>query len=145
MSLPKEISDMTNYAISAERRGRPAERNRYTTLVIALARIVKAMQLPKAGPGEYLTTAGHRFCDFYDGPSPLELFDAGRWAECAHACVFMIYRTGDAALALRCLEDDCVIHELLHLACGVPVCTHNGMDGVRAQVAAITPPNLQAA
>ena len=77
-------------------------------------------------PGEYRTTAGRafHFDGWPPGESPIELFDAGKWLECLHACMF-------AASRRELLEDDHLLHELVHLALGIDICTHNTMAGLR--------------
>lgn len=84
-------------------------------------------------PCEYRTAAGHAF--IFDGwpagESPLELFDAGKWLECLHACMFATSRR-------VLLEDDQLLHELVHLALGIDICTHNTMAGLREAVKGLT-------
>lgn len=82
--------------------------------------------------GGYHTSRGRlfTFVGWPDGGTPLELFDAGRWLECLHACMFSASRLQD-------LEDDGVLHELVHLALGVEICTHTSMTALRGQVEAL--------
>lgn len=149
MSLPTEIADLANmlthFALLAQKRGQRAEMHRYTQLTIQLAKVVGLLEPKPLPTGYYRTAAGRKFTLGYDGPSPLQLFDEQRWAECAHACAYLISLRGDPELALRSLQDDALIHELLHLACGIEICTHNGRGNVRSMVADITPVHLQAA
>jgi hypothetical protein len=84
--------------------------------------------------GEYRTTAGRSFAfsGWPPGESPLELFDAGKWLECLHACMF-------AASRRELLEDDQLLHELVHLALGIDICTHNTMAGLREECVRLCP------
>ncbi|MDV3101761.1 Lar family restriction alleviation protein [Burkholderia cenocepacia] len=82
--------------------------------------------------GEYTTTRGrtYSFNGWPAGGRPTELFDAGKWAECLHASMFAASRRRDPAD----IEDDGPLHELTHLICGVPMCTHNTLDRLRDEV-----------
>lgn len=64
------------------------------------------------------------------GGRPTDHFDQGRWADCLHACLFAASLRRNPAD----IEDDGPIHELSHLVCGIPICTHNTMEGLREQV-----------
>ena len=77
---------------------------------------------------EYLTTAGHAygFHGWDEGDSPLENFDRGEWLKCLHGCMF--------ALSRVMLEDDQLLHELVHLALGIEISVHNSMAGLRERV-----------
>lgn len=81
---------------------------------------------------EYLTSRGRRFSfdGWPDGGRPTELFDLGQWAACLHACMFAASRRANVAD----IEDDGPLHELIHLICGIPVCTHGSMDDLRRQI-----------
>lgn len=77
--------------------------------------------------GDYRTSRGREY-SFYrwdPGESPTELFDAGRWLECLHACMVVASKND--------LEDDAILHELVHLALGIPICQHGDMEGLRAR------------
>lgn len=80
---------------------------------------------------DYRTTAGRAFGfeGWANGDSPLEHFDAGRWLECLHGCMF--------AASRLLYEDDQLLHELVHLALGIDICTHTTMEELRAQVEAL--------
>lgn len=82
--------------------------------------------------GGYRTSRGRlfTFVGWPAGGTPLELFDAGRWLECLHACMFAASRRAD-------LEDDGLLHELVHLELGLAICTHSTMADLREQVLAL--------
>jgi hypothetical protein len=82
--------------------------------------------------GEYTTTRGrtYSFSGWPAGGRPTELFDAVKWAECLHASMFAASRRRDPAD----IEDDGPLHELTHLICGVPMCTHNTLERLRGEV-----------
>lgn len=88
---------------------------------------------------EYQTPTGAVYGEDYFGPLPLELFDAGSYLECAHACTFLLYRAGNAQAALNALCDDAYLHELLHLALGLTICTHGSMERLREEIASLMP------
>lgn len=77
------------------------------------------------------------FRGFYPGESPLELFDAGNWLACMHAVMVGVYVVNDVGRAWRVMSDDGALHELLHLACGIQICTHSSMAEIRMQIAEI--------
>ncbi|HHV7520171.1 TPA: hypothetical protein ACUNF5_001619 [Burkholderia orbicola] len=81
---------------------------------------------------QYTTTRGrtYSFNGWPAGGRPTELFDAGKWADCLHASMFAASRRRDPAD----IEDDGPLHELTHLICGVPMCTHNTLERLRGEV-----------
>ena len=44
-----------------------------------------------------------------------------------------------AASRRELLEDDQLLHELVHLALGIDICTHNTMAGLREECARLCP------
>lgn len=92
------------------------------------------MRVNENQPGTYRTRCGAVFTAQYRGPSPMDLFDLGDYIACAHACAFLIGRLRDPERALMALEDDGLLHELLHLASGIPVCTFHAPADIRVQV-----------
>lgn len=66
--------------------------------------------------------------------SPLELFDQERWAECAHTCVYLLWRTQDPQRALAAMNDERFLHELLHLASNAEISTHNHLANIREEI-----------
>ncbi|WP_340700849.1 hypothetical protein [Burkholderia cenocepacia] len=87
---------------------------------------------PSIADGIIRTSRGRAYVlsDWPAGGRPTDHFDQGRWADCLHACLF--------AASLRRnpsdIEDDGPVHELVHLVCGIPICTHNTMENLRHQV-----------
>ncbi|MBR8344180.1 hypothetical protein [Burkholderia ambifaria] len=83
--------------------------------------------------GDYWTSRGRRFSflGWPEGGRPTDLFDREDWVGCLHACMFAASRRANPAD----LEDDGPLHELVHLACGLSLCTHNSMDLLREQIA----------
>lgn len=81
---------------------------------------------------EYTTARGRKysFGGWPPGGSPTELFDAEKWAECLHATMFAASLRRNPAD----LEDDGPLHELVHLICGVPICTHNTLERLREDI-----------
>jgi len=85
---------------------------------------------------DYRTARGRRFgfMGWAPGESPLEQFDAGNWVACLHACLLCFSALEDAEKTQEAIEDDGLLHELVHLASGVDICTHAGMADLREQV-----------
>lgn len=74
---------------------------------------------------DYRGSKGGAYNTTYSGPTPVELFDAGDWIGCVHACAFVLFAMGDAGRALAALDDESYFHELIHRAAGVEACTAN--------------------
>jgi hypothetical protein len=87
----------------------------------------------------YRTSAGHafEFSGWSLGESPLDHFDAGRWLECAHGVCLALSRHHDVNCAALAVEDDGLLHELIHLALGIDICTHTNTTELRGKVAAL--------
>lgn len=83
---------------------------------------------------DYRGSKGGAYNTTYSGPTPVELFDAGRVAECLHACAFMLFALKDAGRAWGALDDEGLMHELVHLVVGIDISTHNRHDNIRAEV-----------
>jgi hypothetical protein len=93
-------------------------------------------QQPRQGRGAEGGTGYHQgsplsFSGYRSGETPLELFDAGRWLECLHGCMIGITVTHEH------IEDDGVLHELVHLALGIPICHQSSMGYIRDEVGKI--------
>ncbi len=84
----------------------------------------------------YRGSKGGAYNTTYSGATPVELFDAGDWLGCVHACAFVLFAIGDADRALAALDDESYVHELIHLAAGVEACTANRHrpEAIRAEV-----------
>lgn len=85
---------------------------------------------------EYLTSRG-RLYSFSGWPpyeEPLQCFDDSDWLRCLHGCMLALALLADAERTQLAIEDDGLAHELLHLATGVGLCTHNTYAGLRAEV-----------
>lgn len=87
----------------------------------------------------YITSKerAYSFTGWRPGETPLDHFDAKRWLECAHSlCVCLDLATPITEIA-KAVEDDGVLHELLHLALGIEICTHNTLSEIRTEVAVL--------
>lgn len=94
---------------------------------------------------QYKTTQGrtYDFSGWEPGESPLELFDKQEWLKCLHACMLCtsfthkLYKddlqTQDD-IAAEFIDDDGLLHELCHRACGLDICTHNSLEDLRKEV-----------
>lgn len=69
------------------------------------------------------------------GETPVELFDQARWPECLHATIQAFNVIDDPAETQAAVTDTGLLHELVHLACGVATCTHHNKSDLRQQLA----------
>lgn len=81
----------------------------------------------------YRTSRGHLFgfSDWPEGESPLELFDKREWLKCLHSTMFVLSRSKIEQIDI---EDDGILHELIHLSLGVDICTHQTLSDLREQL-----------
>lgn len=88
---------------------------------------------------DYLTSSGaqYSFSGWNPGESPLECWDDKEWLKCLHACMFCLSMIKASQMALQAIEDDGLLHELVHLADGVDICTHGSMAALREKVIAL--------
>lgn len=68
------------------------------------------------------------------GDDPLELFDAGRFGECLHATLQAYSVIDHPTLTHNAVTDTGLLHELAHLATGVPINLHNSQEGLRVEL-----------
>lgn len=73
---------------------------------------------------DYLTSSGRRYSYSPGGPTAVQLFEQGKYAECLHLLMFY-FQFAPADLARGALEDDGVLHELLHLVTGIETAIGN--------------------
>lgn len=66
--------------------------------------------------------------------TPQELFDKGDYVACLHATIQIYNIANDPKASQAALEDTGVIHELVHLACGIPTWTHRTHEELRAML-----------
>ena len=87
---------------------------------------------------DYKTSKGrlYSFDGWQPDDSPLEHFDQKNWLKCLHGVCFMLSHF-DANEVKQSLEDDGILHELIHLSLGVEICTHQDLEYLRACVADI--------
>lgn len=82
----------------------------------------------------YRGSKGGAYNTTYSGATPVELFDAGRYGECLHACAFILHTLRDPARVWHALDDEAVLHELIHLVVGIDISTHNTIKNIRNEV-----------
>ncbi|WP_238913781.1 hypothetical protein [Achromobacter insolitus] len=84
----------------------------------------------------YRTPAGvlYEFHGWPVGQSPSECWRAGDWLGCLHGCVLCFFLLGDYRATQAAVADDGLLHELVHLASGTPICTHTGHEQLADQV-----------
>lgn len=78
---------------------------------------------------DYTTTKGNAFSfiGFNEGESISEFFMRGEYLKAAHAASFVLGTFCHPEACKMALEDDGIVHELIHLALGIDQCTHTLM------------------
>jgi len=91
---------------------------------------------------EYATSRGGRysFSGWEPGLSPSECFDEAKYLECLHGCILCLSLLNEPFRTQKSVEDDGLIHELVHLSQGIDISHRQDMLGLRKEVA-----NLQSA
>ena len=89
---------------------------------------------------EYKTSKGttFSFSGWDKGKDPLSMFDRGKYLACLHGLMVYYNLLADPELLQLSVEDDGLMHEVLHLASGVEISTHNTMEGLRKEISVIT-------
>jgi hypothetical protein len=91
-----------------------------------------------SGGTEYRTSKGGLYC-FSGFDTPLEvLFTEKRYLECAHAVCIAVALIKDKDLTQLVVEDDGLLHELIHLASGIEVGLGNSDKQMLHEIAQIT-------
>lgn len=84
----------------------------------------------------YKSLSGHSF--IFDGwsanYSPLELFDRNDYLNCLHGILLGLTLINNERVSHQSLSDEGVIHELLHLALSIDICTENTRDSLRLEI-----------
>jgi|GEM_PF-993448 len=85
---------------------------------------------------EYVTSAGasFSFSGWNASESPLECWDSRDWLKCLHGCMLCLSLLNDPEATQRAIEDDGILHELVHLEADINICLHGSMDNIRAQI-----------
>lgn len=83
--------------------------------------------------GDYRTSRGslYGFSGWNRGESPVESFDKKEWLKCLHSCMLIASFHPDPK---PLLEDDQVLHELVHLVSDVEISSHCSLEFLREQV-----------
>lgn len=89
---------------------------RFTEIVAARNVLHARWKAWRRGLGERITTSGIPFALLRGRESALDDFDAGNYAKAAHAAAQMLRLTGSSWRMRKALEDDGLLHGLLHLA-----------------------------
>lgn len=74
------------------------------------------------------------FHGWENGDTPLSRFDHCDWVNCAHGVCLMLYLLDSKSRAYSSLADDGILHELIHLATGIDICTHHTLVELRRQL-----------
>lgn len=84
---------------------------------------------------EYLTpNCGAEFSYTNPDKTLVELFDSGKYLSCLHQAMAVTYLTVAPHKVTAMIADDGVLHELVHLASDINVCTHSSKDWVRDEL-----------
>jgi len=84
---------------------------------------------------KYTTKSGATY-DFsgWRGEDPTTFFDRRDWLGCLHGCMLCLSLLGRENWTQMSIADDGLLHELVHLAAGSEICTHNSLDKMREEV-----------
>lgn len=85
---------------------------------------------------DYHTSSGasFSFSGWNAGESPLECWDSRDWLKCLHGCMLCLSLLNDPENTQLAIEDDGLLHELVHLEADINICLHSSMDNIRAQI-----------
>lgn len=68
------------------------------------------------------------------GETPSLLFSNKKYLECLHCCFLMVNFVASFEELKQYVQDDGLLHELLHLGTGIPISTHNLLSDLEKQV-----------
>lgn len=85
---------------------------------------------------DYFTSTGARFSfsGFGTGEDPLTYFDTKDYLNCLHGCMVLVSLFVPREIKHLYLEDDGLLHELVHLSLGVDICTHGDLISLRQHI-----------
>lgn len=85
---------------------------------------------------DYRTSSGvsYSFSGWDAGESPLECWDKQDWLKCLHGCMLCLSLLRNVITIRWAIEDDGLLHELVHLALDVEISAHGTMGELRMQV-----------
>lgn len=84
---------------------------------------------------EYLSPKGMRFSfSGWAQDSPTRCFYKQDWLGCLHGCLLTLTIINDPKLTQIEIADDGIVHELLHLASGIDICTHTTLTELRTEI-----------
>lgn len=84
----------------------------------------------------YQTPSGNIFSfnTWVDAHKPSSTFDRKDYLGCLHGCMLAFTILDDADFTQLAVVDDGLLHELLHLAMGIDICTHTTMNDLRTLI-----------
>lgn len=84
----------------------------------------------------YKSLSGHSFIfdRWPDNFSPLDCFDKKDYLNCLHGIMLGLTLINNERVSHQSLSDEGVIHELLHLALSIDICTENTRDSLRLEI-----------
>lgn len=82
---------------------------------------------------DYVTSRGVKFnfSGFPAGCDPLTYFDNRDYINCLHGCMVLVSLYAPREIKHLYLEDDGLLHELVHLSLSIDICTHNSLTLLR--------------
>lgn len=85
---------------------------------------------------DYVTSRGVKFSfnGFPAGCDPLAYFDNKDYLNCLHGCMVLVSLFVPREIKHLYLEDDGLLHELVHLSLGIDICTHSNLISLRQHI-----------
>jgi hypothetical protein len=85
---------------------------------------------------DYVTSRGVKFSfnGFPAGCDPLTYFDNQDYVRCLHGCMVLVDLFVPREIKHLYLEDDGLLHELVHLSLSIDICTHGSLIFLRQRI-----------
>ena len=89
---------------------------------------------------EYNTTktkSKYLFSGWEPTQSPIECWNSKNYLACLHGCMLCYSFLNDSKATQLAIEDDGLLHELLHLAMKTEICTHQSLKDLEKEIIAL--------
>jgi len=80
------------------------------------------------------TEALYSFSGWRATESPIECWNSGIYLACLHGCMLCYSLLNDKEKTQAAIDDDGLLHELLHLAEGNEICSHQTMTDLEKEI-----------